>query len=244
MAYVLERPEFTAQGDKGIVGGFFDGNSSEIIGQKYEEDYVALPALKGPYGDQLWPDSQGIVQSTGNFAITNINEYPEASIRWIDYFYGEEGSRLMRLGVEGETYEIVSEGVFELHEDVINNPDGLSFPQSIGRYTTWPGGVVPQFIFEEHERARLTPQCFEGADILQPYIPDEVWRFTFSLEEQDKLSALQDDIHSYIEEMRVKFVTGDESFSNWDKFVSTVESMGLNELMEIYEAAYQRWQDS
>jgi len=244
MVFVLESPEFTAKGDQGIIGGFFNGNSSEIIGQKYMEDYVAVPALKGPYGDQLWGDVQGTVQATGTFAITNICKYPEAAIRWIDYFYSEEGVRLLRMGVEGVTYTKLPDGGYQISEDFTNNPDGLSFPQAMGRISPWPGGGVPQFILEEHEKVRLHQSCFDGAEIVKAYLPDEVWKFTFTAEEIDQLTALQSDIHTYVEEMRVKFVIGEEPLSNWDNYVNTIQKMGLDELMKIYEKAYERWKNN
>ncbi|MFQ9681080.1 MAG: hypothetical protein ACLRZH_14235 [Ruthenibacterium lactatiformans] len=47
------------------------------------------------------------VQMTGVAVITTANKYPEATMRWLDYFYSEEGTVLCRLGIEGESYEVV-----------------------------------------------------------------------------------------------------------------------------------------
>ena len=37
----------------------------------------------------------------GQFVITNVNKYPEATIRWVDYFLdGGEGSLFFSAGLE------------------------------------------------------------------------------------------------------------------------------------------------
>lgn len=41
----------------------------------------------------------------GTFSITNKNPNPEASIRWIDYFYSQEGYEFLNMGPEGELWE-------------------------------------------------------------------------------------------------------------------------------------------
>ena len=38
--------------------------------------------------------------------------------------------------------------------------------------------------------------------------------------------------------MMVRFTTGDEPLSNFDKFRETLKSMGVEELLEIYKKTY------
>jgi len=148
----------------------------------------------------------------------------------------------MRWGVEGKTYTISSDGTVQLSDDLVNNPDGLNFAQAMGRISPYPGGNVPHFIFAKlQDLTESDPAAFMGNEMFDPFFPKEVWQFTFTPEEQDELTALQSDIHTYIEEMRVKFVTGDEPLSNWDNYVNTVKRMGFEDLMRIYESAYERW---
>ncbi|NMA84845.1 MAG: hypothetical protein GX962_13400, partial [Epulopiscium sp.] len=45
----------------------------------------------------------------------------------------------------------------------------------------------------------------------------------------------------YVEQMIAKFLIGDEPIDNFDKFVSTLESMNLNELLKIKQDVYDRW---
>jgi len=41
--------------------------------------------------------------------------------------------------------------------------------------------------------------------------------------------------------MEAKFITGVEPLDNWDDYVKTIEAMGIDEYVEVYQAAYDRW---
>lgn len=70
----------------------------------------------------------------------------------------------------------------------------------------------------------------------------EVWpAFNFTPEEQDELTTLQTDIHTYVDEMRDKFASGAAEFDQWDNYVQQLEKMNLKRYLEIYQAAYERY---
>lgn len=234
-------PEFTAKGEQGLVGTFMINANPEIIGKKHQDDYVAVPALKGPYGDQIWTDINALA-SDGSFAITNKCKYPEAMIRWVDYFYGLEGSKLIRMGIEGKTYHKNSDGSYVMDKEITNNPNGLNFPQAIGQYAPGiAGGGVASFVFEELEKIRLPKSVYDGTEVLKPYLIESVVKPTFTTEEQEQLNALQSDINTYVKEMQVKFTVGDEPLSNWNNYVNRLNQMGVDKIMKIYQDAYDRW---
>ncbi len=80
---------------------------------------------------------------------------------------------------------------------------------------------------------------------IEPQVIDEVWpRFTFTDEENRILQSTGEDINKYVEEMRDKFITGDEDLDGWDNYVQTIEQMGMEELLEVYQAAYDRYQSN
>ena len=49
-------------------------------------------------------------------------------------------------------------------------------------------------------------------------------------------------METYRDEMMLKFITGIESLDNFDSYVETLNSMGLTQLTEVYQAAYSRYQ--
>ena len=41
--------------------------------------------------------------------------------------------------------------------------------------------------------------------------------------------------------MAIKFIEGKESLDNFDEYVATVESYGLEELLQVHQSAYERF---
>jgi putative aldouronate transport system substrate-binding protein len=207
-------------------------------GKKYVSGY----ALEGPNGDKLFAGLSSVVTNKGQFVITKENENPAAAIRWADYFYGDEGSKLMYMGVEGETYEKKDDG-YQYLDKITNSKEGLTSNQEISKYLTWVGVGPPALVKQDYfVGSESAPSALEAAEKLEPNLPDEVWpAFTYTEEENKMLSSVGSDIEKYVDEMRDKFITGDASFSEWDKYVKTLDKMGLDDYMDIQKEAYKRY---
>lgn len=48
-------------------------------------------------------------------------------------------------------------------------------------------------------------------------------------------------ITTYLNEMMTKFIMGQTPMSEYDKFVDTIKSMGIDQMVKIHEDAYQRY---
>ncbi|MEK3725734.1 extracellular solute-binding protein [Paenibacillus sp. FSL H8-0034] len=235
-------PILTAKINKGIIGGFPSINTVPA-GQK-RTDYAGLPqALKGPYGDQLWSGMTSVLQNQGAFVITKKDKNPEATMRWADYFIDGEGAVLYWMGVEGKTYEM-KDGKYRFVQDIVNNPNGLTLDQGISRdlvapFTTHPIVREERFAWDTGEGL---PEVIQAAQNLQPFVPKEIWpAFLYTKEENERMIALGNDIHTYIFEMQTQFITGKAPFTKWDEYVATIKKMGLDEYMKINKAAYDRY---
>lgn len=64
---------------------------------------------------------------------------------------------------------------------------------------------------------------------------------SLTVDESERFSVIMTDINTYAEENVMKFVTGELSFDTWDQFIGTIESMGIDEAIEIYQGAYDRY---
>ena len=64
----------------------------------------------------------------------------------------------------------------------------------------------------------------------------------FTAEEQSVLDSYMVEINIYVEEMHDKFITGVEDIdASWDTFVANLERMNYRQVVEQYQAAYDRW---
>ncbi|NBJ68855.1 MULTISPECIES: extracellular solute-binding protein [Clostridia] len=242
--FTIENNQYLANGSKGLYGSTVYHSPDMLFGD-IGEKYTGASALEGPFGDKLYSRITSPVMAPGAFAITSANKHPEATVRWVDYFYGDEGAKLFFMGVEGKTYEEKEDGSLEYVDEIKNNPEGLTFEQAIAKYLTFPGGFYPALVKEAYFKgSETTKMSQEAVKKLEPHIIEEIWpEFVFTSEETKVLDSVGNDIHKYITEMRDKFIVGDVPFSEWDKYGETLEKMGLEEYMDIQQAAHKRLQE-
>src|SRR5699024_3749155 len=108
--YTVETSQFLANGSEGLYGSTNYYSPDMLFDGDIGENYIGAEALEGPNGVRLYSAVTSSVVGLGNFVITNANENPEATVRWVDYFYGDEGSELYFMGFEGVTFERDSDG--------------------------------------------------------------------------------------------------------------------------------------
>lgn len=213
----------------------------DFFGPEVGENWTHMTALEGPNGHKNYNKVGPIVWDAANFIITSSNENPEETVKWMDNFYGAEGQEFYYMGVEGETY--TKDGDNAKYVDELLNETGGPNEAAIHQQLTWIGainGVLSHLYFPGGESNE--PSMAAAADI-EPFTPDEIWdRFTFDEEENDILSNKGTEVNKYVEEMRDKFIAGQESLDNFDKYVETLEKMGLNDVVDAYQKAYDRYQ--
>ncbi|WP_010276216.1 extracellular solute-binding protein [Paenibacillus senegalensis] len=237
--FTINSTEFTVRLQDDRYGAFIGWDP---ISYDLGEEFVGADVLEGPHGDKTVVKNSTIA-GLGTFVITNANKHPEATMRWIDYFFSEEGMRMFYAGFEGVTYEVTDGGEIQYVEEIMNHPDGLSFEQALVKYLVWPGGGMPGIISQSYFfGGESLPSSIAAADKVKQYMNEEAWpAFSYKEEEVDRMNALSSDINTYIREQQAKFISGAASFAEWDSYVQTIQRMGLEDYMQIYQAAYDRY---
>lgn len=228
--------------------GSFSGYPGSSIGRYLELTAESNPAfaLTGPVNPALETGgySMGFYSQpfTGIGAAISANaENPEQIVKWLDFKYGEEGHLLFNFGIEGESYTMVDSN--PVYTDVImNNPDGLPITQAMAKYFTagWSGPFVQdkryleQYYVEEAQReANLNWSKADHTKLLPT--------LSLTADESSKTSSIMNDATTYRDEMVNRFIMGAESLDNFDKFVSTLEGMGIQEVINTYQTALERY---
>lgn len=244
--FSIENDQFFANASEGLYGSTFNHSPASLFGGEENENFTGGVALEGPNGDKTFAGLSSSVAIPGSFVITEENEHPAATMRWADYFYGDDGAELFMMGIEGETFEKTEDGEYEYVDEISNNQDGLNLDQAVAQYLTWPGGFYPSITKEKYFKgAEGSETSKKAAEKLEPDFIDEAWpAFTYTEDENKKVSAFGADIEKYVDEMEDKFITGDASFDEWDNYIKTLEDMNLDEYMEIQQAAYERYESN
>ena len=62
--------------------------------------------------------------------------------------------------------------------------------------------------------------------------------------ESDESNSISSDIETYTQENIAKFITGGKSLDEFDDFVATLKDLNIDRLIEIEQAAYDRYLNS
>lgn len=219
------------------LGSFMGPGAFVTVGNDRNQDYVALPALKGSEHKPIWPQFDSVVR--GMFAITSECKYPEAVVRYIDYLYSEEGAKLLRQGVKGVNYKEYPDGSWE---QII--PEGAGKDEARAHITPASSGIAPsvsplKFILAERETVPLNSTINKETEKLIPYFRKAFPSITFSNTVQKDINALHADISNYVNQSFAKFVVGDMNIdAEWDNYLSQLNKMKVAEYVEIYSKAY------
>ncbi|QGQ94282.1 extracellular solute-binding protein [Paenibacillus psychroresistens] len=212
-------------------------------------DFVTVPGIKGPHGDQAWHSYNPGIRK-GNSVITKANKFPEATMRWFDYWFSEQGLIEQQFGIKDETYKINADGTYE----------SLLGPEEGGKISPNYGGGIPMNVtidefmihpLKQPEGVTNLQQSLDGIESFKAYFPkNDVNPFAFTTEETNQMNAFRTDVlgsgsnpgqTAYIKEMETKFITGKESFDNWDAYVKKVADLGLADFMKIQNDALKRY---
>ncbi|MCL2831916.1 MAG: hypothetical protein FWD78_01985 [Treponema sp.] len=223
-----------------FVGAYIAVNP--VAAGQYSADYIGGGVMAGPTGIRLANGINPKMRDPGAFTITKVNQYPELTMRWEDYFYSEDGIREFFMGWEGETYTI-DNGVYNYVPYITNNPNGLTLDQAASQFVPWPGAGQPTLQTEMYSKGGASmPEAVAATRKSEPYFPKEIWApFTHTAAESDRINALQADLNNCIGEARANFVTNGVTDATWNKYLSDLKSIGLDEFMQIEQAAYDRY---
>ena len=199
---------------------------------------------EGPTGisetrDQLQPITVDEDWNAGIF-IGATEDQKKAALKLLDYVYSEEGMILMNFGVEGQHFNIV-DGNYVYSDLIMNNPDGLSPQDALRSF-----GIQSMLTLLQdarYERAFVSDEVNRIRDIYEQegHIGDAFPTLAFTGEEQGIINEKYTEIETYMNEMIDKFIMGVEPLDSFDAYVAKVESMGLQDVLKVYQAAYDRY---
>jgi len=229
------QPELRSHLSNAMFGVMYQPYSDTFL--NVEDQYTGFLPLIGPYGDQIWSAVTTGVNSVGAFAISRTCKYPEAALRWVDYFYSEEGSLFYRYGVEGETFYYDANGNPHINANIRNDPGG--FMRALGMINLVPGGGGPHLISDNNDGIVASELTKKIAADLMPFIPKIMYsRPPMNEIEQEEFFAIVQDLNKYRDESVAKFIIGEWSFDRWDEYCRTLDRIGLPRLERIYQRAF------
>ena len=231
--------QIVAKTTQGIVGAH--GDFVTNTGSVYQDIFRCIPVMENYYGNKAYTRRSQMIASLGAFVVSGDSKYVDELVKWADYFYSPDGQILYNMGIEGVTFEFDENGKPQWKDEMIHDPNGLTLTQKRVQYMGFQSGCGA-WTDETYQGAETYWTSTELMDEYRPYLPEEVWElFSPTPEEAEEMDYLWTDIQNYLNENIAKFITGDRSLDEWDKYVADIQNMDIARYMEIYTAMYNRY---
>jgi len=192
--------------------------------------WIGAPLPKLNQGDKSRISYVDPVTGTGQYAISAKTQYPTEALRWLDFWFSDQGALLMNYGIEGESYYFDNDGNPQFTGMIMNPPVGQSRMNWLSEWAAtvyaWPGITIPDANFAFRTTAEMVALRLwnevvnENIPIPPAYGPIEPPSYN------------ETDLSTYFEEMLTAFFLGTKDIdAEFDGFVANLRKLGAEELV-------------
>lgn len=166
------------------------------------------------------------------------------ALQVLDYAYTQEGNLYWNFGTEGVTWEYDENGEPAYTALVTEDPDGLN--NAISKYggSTWSGSCIQatKLLYMKNTKESIEANnlwFYPNEDVAMKWkLPPGI---TLTAEESSEYDFYQSSIATFIAETAAKLVTGQMTAEEFPAYQAQLEEMGLQKLLDIRQAAYERF---
>ncbi len=236
-------------GKVGVAYGSGGGGLGKWVGALPADSSIKLESV--PYPVKNATDAgpkfvyAGSEFNNNGTAVTTACKYPELAVKYLDYMYGEDGHMLMNFGVEGKSYNMV-DGKPVYTDLILNNPDGLAVNQAMAQWMMSYNvksmiqdvGYITQYYALDVQKEALN-NWSKGFSETQKYAFPKL---LCTEEEANEMSEIMNNVETYMTTMVLKYITGAESFDNYDAFIEQMKKFNIEKAISYYQSAYERYE--
>lgn len=173
----------------------------------------------------------------GSLVISTGCRDVELAVRFMNWWYTDEGTVLANYGVEGLTFEYGENGEI-LWSDLITNNSELSTDGALGLYTASRDSMP--YIYDDTKYDTLyAPVQVEAGKI---WMNNDDGAYTlpsdFEFDKQEEALVLMGDIATYVSESILQFIIGDRDLSDFDAYLDNLKALGIEQVLEDYTNQY------
>ena len=254
--------DFVNRGEEDARKMVANGRSAMCwIGNWTTQELTALGKVEDPNFElvgitSLKPDDQPdfvnefgdpIVNGTSGqtWVISATSSHQKEAMKCLDYLYSPEGIDLMVFGPEEWEGNVIhthnEDGTRSFSDYILNNPN-LEYNTIRYQYTIQALSSEYSSDMEAQQyNAPINAQCWEAwtTDLTNARrIPGTI---SLTAEESQTQVPIMNTIKTYILEKVTKIICGDDSIDNWEGYVETLHTYGIDDVIAIQQAAYDRY---
>lgn len=208
-----------------------------------EAQLYALPTpVKNP-GDTNSFVNTTPLSNTSWRVITTACEDPQLAARYIDWWYTRDGFLTANYGTRDLSYTLDADGTPKYADAVTNNSFGIDAASAVEAYVT----TNPVFGLVAMDRTVYLADAQWVDDMIEIWteqtssenvLPSGV---TLTAEETQQVTAALGDITTAASTETLKFIMGARDFDTWGDYCQNINAMGLEDVVAVYQDAYQRY---
>lgn len=208
-----------------------------------EAQLYALPTpVKNP-GDTNSFVNTTPLSNTSWRVITTACEDPQLAARYIDWWYTRDGFLTANYGTRDLSYTLDADGTPKYADAVTNNSFGIDAASAVEAYVT----TNPVFGLVAMDRTVYLADAQWVDDMIEIWteqtssenvLPSGV---TLTAEETQQVTAALGDITTAASTETLKFIMGARDFDTWGDYCQNINDMGLEDVVAVYQDAYQRY---
>lgn len=188
------------------------------------------------------------------YAVPAGSDKQEAIAKILDYLVSEESIQLTEHGIEDVSYKIVDGKISNVIDASLENTD------AVGTALWTNGSIFPRFELNKDISDEMlntvqfakdngvvnngtgkydfTMECLEEPE--NRLFHDDAVYAVPTLEEIGRISEISSDLRTYSSELLTKLIMGEKSMDNWETYIEDFKELGLDELIAINQARYDR----
>ena len=233
----------------GVVGVWTD---MQITDNKVRHEYVAVPQLTGEDGGLSgFPLNYSEMQDTSDTCITTECKFPEVIACFVEYLISDPSLSVQsNWGAVGYNYYEDENGMlcFNLDEngDIIPVDPYTSFGDMRTNTTPARGSMI---VLDEYYDT-VCQYTYDAVNLLefqkvngkeeQLSRGTNVPKLLMTVEENQRLNQIQPVISDIVDRYVATSVQNGTDDASWNQYLSDLEAAGVNELVEIFQGAYDR----
>lgn len=167
---------------------------------------------------------------------TKAEEKAPMIMKYLDFFFSDEGQILANWGVEGESFEIVD----GKNEYLIDYTEEEQKPTGTKKWSFLSDQLT--FIKPIDNEAFYSYNTDFTKDIALKLFTEENlaerWNIIYSTEQTTEISNLVSIVHESINSGVLKFIKGERGMEEWDSFIKEMDGLGYQRIVEIEQEAY------
>ncbi len=228
------------------VGLYFDSASNMETRNNIAADqgvvYAGLANPVGSDGKYHFGLDAATVKSASYYVSARC-ENPELAVAWNDFWYSDQGILITNYGHENITFTYDDAGQPHWTDYITNNPDGWSQGVCRQAYLMY---TVHGICINDNELNMLDGSARQAVDVWtsssdRSYLMPSV---SYTSDESTTRAGYLNDIETLNSEVQLKMVVGELDVDEyWEFYQQTLREMHIEEVLDIMQAASDRFYD-